>query len=143
MKKFKCPKCNASGAIDSQKYNGSRVKISCKGCGQSLVLNFGVTLTLEIKGQPKQEYKLNEGINSIGRVGGNAQIQIQDQFVSKLHGQFELKTKDGSRLVTYRDNSSTNGSFSIDKKKLEANKNFLIKANQSIIVGLSKLTIVY
>jgi hypothetical protein len=98
---------------------------------------------LETKGQSKKEFKLNEGVNSIGRVGGNAQIQLEDQFVSKLHGQFELKAKDGARMVTYRDNASTNGSFSIDKKRLESYQNFILKSNQSIIIGLTKVTISY
>ena len=144
MKKFKCPKCGSDGVIDDLKYAGTKVKISCKQCSQSIILNFGPRLIVTSDNFNK-EFPIQLGETLIGRKtkGSTSGIQLEDKYVSRIHGKLELIQNGESRLMYYTDLNSTNGTYTISKQRIQQNKKILIKPNDCLIVGLSKIKFIY
>lgn len=144
MKKFKCPKCASFGVIDDLKYAGTKVKISCKQCSQSIILNFGPRLIVTYNNVPK-EYPITFGETFIGRKcdGIPSSIQLDDKYISRLHGKIELIQNEGNKIMYYTDLKSTNGTYTISKQRIQQNKKILIKPNDCLIVGLSKIKFIY
>jgi pSer/pThr/pTyr-binding forkhead associated (FHA) protein len=144
MKKFKCPKCGSYGVIDDLKYAGTKVKISCKQCAQAIILNFGPRAIVTSDNSSK-EFQILPGENIIGRKieGATSSIQLDDKYVSRMHGKLELMQNGESRLMYYTDLKSTNGTYTISKQRIQHNKKILIKPNDCLIVGLSKIKFIY
>jgi pSer/pThr/pTyr-binding forkhead associated (FHA) protein len=144
MKKFKCPKCGSFGVIDDLKYASTKVKISCKECSQAIILNFGPRVIVTNNNVSK-EFLVSLGETIIGRKSDSAlsSIQIEDKYISRMHGKLELVDNNNIRTMFYTDLNSTNGTYTISKQRITQGKKFLIKKNDSLIIGLSKLKFIY
>jgi hypothetical protein len=144
MKYFKCGKCQKSYKIDETRLTNSKITVKCTECGAGNVLRFGAILVVQTKSGVKQ-FELKMGVNPLGRKSdsSDANIQLEDQFVSRRHAEIHLEERDNKLFVFITDKESLNGTFNKMKARLKTNLKYPITANDYYIVGLTKLSIKY
>jgi predicted Zn finger-like uncharacterized protein len=103
---------------DERPFAGTRVEESPANRNVTLDLPQGKSITVSvIEGASKGvERSLTMPLATIGRLGGGADIEVDDRQVSRLHCALEVKDK----AVLLRDLRSTNGTYVADQRVLSA-----------------------
>lgn len=103
---------------DERPFAGARIDESGSNRNASLDLPAGKSITVTVvDGNSKGlERNLTMPLATIGRLGGGADIELDDRQVSRLH--CALEVKDSSVLL--RDLRSTNGTYVADQRVLSA-----------------------
>lgn len=103
---------------DERPFAGTRINESPENRSVSLDLPEGKSITVTVieGGSKGLEKSLTMPLATIGRLGGGADIELDDRQVSRLHCALEVK----DHAVLLRDLRSTNGTYIADQRVLSA-----------------------
>jgi len=140
MKYFKCGKCQEPYKVDETKITGLQALITCIKCEAKNVIEMGPILITQSK-DANSKFRLKMGPNTIGRKAAtkNSEIQLDDEYVSKLHATILLENIDNKLFISIIDNGSTNGTFTKTKVKLKTGLKYRFLQDEYFIIGLTKL----
>ncbi|HCY43691.1 MAG TPA: hypothetical protein DHV48_20550 [Prolixibacteraceae bacterium] len=142
MKYFKCGQCQTPYKIDETKIKTVQIFVTCANCGAKNVLHQGPILVAQSKDKT-QQFSLKPGANSLGRKSKKpeADILIDDEFVSRKHASIWIENRDNKMFVGLEDQSSLNGTYNKNKVKLKPGLKYPFLPGDYFIVGLTKLTL--
>lgn len=144
MKYFKCGNCQTPYKIDESKFQASQITVTCNNCGVKNLIKLGPQLIAHSQDGKIKSFGLVLGENLIGRKTvnpTNAGILLEDEFVSRNHAIVRIEQKENKLFCTIEDKSSTNGTYSNQKKRLKPGLKYPFLLDNYFIVGLTKLTI--
>jgi hypothetical protein len=142
MKYFKCGKCQSLHKIDESKVGFGKCIIACRQCGVKNAMRFGPSLIAHSKsGQRKFELKLGE--NKIGRdeQTSEADIKLDDKFLSRRHATVFVEQRNGKVLISILDAMSLNGTFNRTRTRLRPGIKYPFNRYDYYVLGLTKLSI--
>lgn len=133
MKKIICPKCDHPIVFDDSSYRlGQSLVFECEKCRKSFTIrvgevgedvqeeDFGHVVVLENNFCYRQELKLSQGDNVIGRYNKGTvishPIETRDPSMDRRHCIINVKRNSAGELVyTIRDNPSVTGTFVMNR----------------------------
>ena len=142
MKYFKCGNCQAPYKIDEATITKVQVAVNCPKCGVKNIIRLGPFLVVQSKGGI-QQFPLKMGKNTLGRKSesSEADFQIDDPHVSRVHLEVSLEETDSKLFITLEDKTSLNGTFNKNKLRLKPAQKYPFQKDDFVIIGLSKVTI--
>lgn len=154
---FRCPKCGQTTVVEVSRpertqmvtplpsfargEGGASTSGTLISSGQGLVLPTDKTITISIIGGASKGLKhaMTKPRVILGRKGGGADIEVDDQEVSRWHCAVEVKTD----VVRLRDLDSTNGTFVNDERvraaELQHLSEFRIGSTLVLVTIMQKL----
>jgi hypothetical protein len=140
MKYFKCGNCQRAYKIDETKVNNSVVIVQCSTCQAKNSVRFGLVLISQSTNGVKQ-FSLKMGENSVGRKSESSKsdIQIEDEFISRVHASISIHEKDNKLFAFISDSNSLNGTFNQKKVRLKSGLKYPLSSKDYYIIGLTKL----
>lgn len=142
MKYFKCGSCQAPYKIDESIIKSVQVTVECPKCGVKNIIRLGPLLVVQSKNNIHQ-FPLKLGQNLLGRKSNksSADLQIEDEYVSRTHLAVYLEEKEQKLFVSIEDMDSLNGTFNSNKVRLKKKQKYPLGKNEYVIIGLSKISL--
>jgi hypothetical protein len=108
-------------------------------CNAENTVRFSPYLEVASKNGKKIQISLKPGKNMVGRSAGNLD-DLMDGFVSREHVLVWASLQDGKWFFSIEDCNSSNGTYDMDKNRLQPGLKYPFPPGTSYIIGLTKLT---
>lgn len=139
MKIFRCGNCRTPYSLASSLTDGVAILVKCVQCNAENTVRFSPYLEVASKNRKKIQIVIKPGKNMVGRTVGNLD-DLMDGFVSREHALVWATLQDGKWFFSIEDCNSSNGTFDMEKNRLQPGQKYPFPPGASYIIGLTKLT---